>query len=105
MVRDARLDTANEHEAPAPHDLPLEIVHPKPDSEDQINATRAKYRVELVARSSRGRIVEFEPTDHEVLIKPDPVLDSMVSRIVDLSQASAQTSLASARYVRSGRRS
>jgi pimeloyl-ACP methyl ester carboxylesterase len=74
-------------EAPVPSTLPLEVVFPKPVPEDEISRVLAKFRVALVARSSGGKLVEVEPTDHDLLIKPGPVFDRMVARITQLSRA------------------
>lgn len=77
-------------QALVPPTLPLEVVFPRPVLEDETTKVLAKFRVALVARSSRGKLVEVEPTDHALLIEHGPVFDRIVARIKQLSQANAQ---------------
>jgi pimeloyl-ACP methyl ester carboxylesterase len=75
-------------EAPVPPSLPIEVVFPKQVPEDETSKALAKLYSELVARSSRGKLVELEHVDHSQLMKPGPAFDRMVARIQQLSQAS-----------------
>jgi pimeloyl-ACP methyl ester carboxylesterase len=72
-------------EAPVPPALPLEVVFPKPSPQEGITEVLAKLRAELVARSSRGKLVELERIDHDLLIKPGPVFDRIVAGIKQMS--------------------
>jgi pimeloyl-ACP methyl ester carboxylesterase len=69
-----------------PKALPFEILFAKPDvvTDDRRAVMRAAE--ELAARSSNGRLVELERTEHFNLTKPGPVLDSMTDRIVRLAR-------------------
>ncbi len=75
-------------EAPVPPMLPLEVLFPTPIHDDKKTIEiLAKLRAGLVARSSRGRLIEVEPTDHTLLIKHGPVFDRIVTRVTQLSLA------------------
>ena len=76
-------------DAPVPPMLPLEVLFPRPIHEDSKTIeTLARLRAGLVARSSRGRLIEVEPIDHSRLIKPGPVFNRIVARVTQLSQIS-----------------
>jgi hypothetical protein len=75
-------------EAPVPPTLPLEVVFPKQIPEDETSELVDKLRAEWVARSSRGKLVEVEPMNHELLIERGPVFDRIVASIKQLSRAS-----------------
>lgn len=73
--------------SPVPPDLPIEIAFTKqryPDKEAD-DAVRKEYS-DLAARSSRGRLFEFEHVNHERLMQPSPMFDPMVERIKQLSK-------------------
>lgn len=76
--------------APISRTLPIEVAFSRPVPDDETSIGLAKVYAELVARSSRGKVVEFEYVDHSQLVKPGPVFDRMVARIKQLSQASMQ---------------
>jgi hypothetical protein len=76
-------------EVPVPGTLPIEVAFPKPVPEDETSKALAKLYAELVARSSRGKLVELEHVDHSQLMTPGPAFDRIVARIKQLSQASA----------------
>jgi pimeloyl-ACP methyl ester carboxylesterase len=77
-----------------PPSLPLEVAFLKQVPEDETSKAFAKlYRElvgELVARSSRGKLLELESVDHSQLLQPGPVLDRLVERIKQLAQAATQ---------------
>jgi pimeloyl-ACP methyl ester carboxylesterase len=75
-------------EAPVPPMLPLEVLFPTPIHEDKKTIEiLAKLRAGLVARSSRGKLIEVAPIDHSLLIRRGPVFDRIVARIAQLSLA------------------
>jgi pimeloyl-ACP methyl ester carboxylesterase len=65
--------------APIPPGLPVEVDFSSAD--DKTSKTFAKLYADFAVRSSRGRLVELEHTDHWQLLKPNPVFDAMVARI------------------------
>jgi hypothetical protein len=76
--------------APVPPTLPIEIAYTKQQYSDvEASNAEAKTYADLVARSSRGTLVEFEHVDHEHLMDPSPILDPMIARIKQLSKESA----------------
>jgi pimeloyl-ACP methyl ester carboxylesterase len=85
-------------DAPVPPSLPLEVAFPKQvRKEETSNAleklyaeTVPKLYAELVARSSRGKLLELESVDHEELLQAGPMLDRIVVRIKQLARADAQ---------------
>jgi pimeloyl-ACP methyl ester carboxylesterase len=79
-------------DSPIPPSLPLEVAFPKRLPEEETPAAKlyAELVAELVARSSRGKLLELESVDHSDLLKAGPVLDRLVARIEQLAQANAQ---------------
>ena len=75
--------------APVPRTLPIVVAFPKPVPEDETSKALAKLYAELVARSSRGEIVELPHVDHSQLMTPGPVFDRIVASIQQLSRAGA----------------
>ncbi len=76
-------------EAPVPRTLPIEVIFSEPSLDPKDSQVVSKLRAELVARSSRGKLVELEHIDHSRLLRPGPVFDLIVARIKQLSLASA----------------
>jgi hypothetical protein len=74
-------------EAPVPPTLPFELIFPKPLRPDPRDKILLKFRTALVARSTRGRLIEAEPVDHSLFIRPGPTFDRIVARITELSQS------------------
>jgi pimeloyl-ACP methyl ester carboxylesterase len=73
--------------SPLPENLDIEIAFTKqryPDKEAD-DAVRNEY-AGLAARSSRGRLFEFEHVNHERLMQPSIMFDPMVERIKQLSK-------------------
>jgi pimeloyl-ACP methyl ester carboxylesterase len=73
--------------APIPADLPIEIAftkqrYPDKEADDAVN----KEYADLAARSSRGRLFQFEHLDHSHLMEPGPMFNPMVERIKQLSK-------------------
>jgi pimeloyl-ACP methyl ester carboxylesterase len=73
--------------AAVPADLPLEIAftkerYPDKEADDEI---RKEY-ADLAARSSRGKLFEFEHVNHERLMQPSLMFDPMVERVQQLSK-------------------
>jgi pimeloyl-ACP methyl ester carboxylesterase len=79
--------------APIPPSLPLEVAIPKQAVEEECSNHMAKLYADLAARSSRGRLLELEGVEHTLLLKPGPVLDRLVTRITQLVQANAASSV------------
>jgi pimeloyl-ACP methyl ester carboxylesterase len=75
--------------AQIPPSLPLEVAFPKQVPESEFSKAMAKLYAELVARSSRGQLLELESFDHKQLLQAGPVLDRLVARITQLAQADA----------------
>jgi pimeloyl-ACP methyl ester carboxylesterase len=75
-----------------PPSLPLEVAFPKQIPEEETSRAKlyAELVAELVARSSRGKLLELERVDHSELLQAGPVLDRLVVRIKLLAQADAQ---------------
>jgi hypothetical protein len=75
-----------------PPSLPLEAAFTKQAPEKEISVAKlyAELVAELVARSSRGKLLELERVDHSELLQAGPVLDRLVVRIKLLAQADAQ---------------
>ena len=69
---------------------PLEVAFPKQVPENETSKVVAKLYAELVARSSRGKLLELESIDHRQLLQAGPVLDRLVMRIKQLAQADTQ---------------
>jgi pimeloyl-ACP methyl ester carboxylesterase len=77
-------------DAQIPPALPLEVVFSKHASQDQIFKAFASMYAELVARSSRGKLVELEEgLDHRQLLQPGPMFDRMIASIKLLAQLDA----------------
>jgi pimeloyl-ACP methyl ester carboxylesterase len=77
-------------DAQIPPALPLEVVFSKHASQDQIFKAFASMYAELVARSSRGKLVELEEgLDHRQLLQPGPMFDRMIASIKLLAQRDA----------------
>jgi hypothetical protein len=74
-----------------PSSLPLEIAFTRQILKDESSKAIAElYRelvVELVARSSRGKLFELGSVDHSQLLHPGPVLDRLVGGIKQLTLA------------------
>lgn len=81
-----RLSSQQALAAKVPPTLPLEVAIPKPVMEDETSRALAKLDNELVARSSRGKLIELEDVDHSKLIKSGPAFDRIVTDIEQLSQ-------------------
>ena len=77
-------------DTPIPPSLPLEVAFLKQAPEDETAKTVSEVYAELVARSSRGKLLELESVDHTQLLQAGPVLDRLVVRIKQLAQADAQ---------------
>jgi pimeloyl-ACP methyl ester carboxylesterase len=79
-------------ESPIPPSLPLEVAFPKQIADEETSRAKlyAELVAELVARSSRGKLLELERVDHSELLQAGPVLDRLVVRINLLAQADAQ---------------
>jgi pimeloyl-ACP methyl ester carboxylesterase len=81
-------------DSPIPPSLPLGVAFPKHVPEEEtLKATAKLYYelyAELVARSSRGKLLEFGSIDHKQLLQPGPVLDRLVVHIMQLAQTDAQ---------------
>jgi pimeloyl-ACP methyl ester carboxylesterase len=76
--------------AQVPPALPLEVVISKEVAGNETSKAKALLYAELVARSSRGRLVELEEVvDHERLLQPGPMFDRMIVRIKLLAQPDA----------------
>jgi pimeloyl-ACP methyl ester carboxylesterase len=74
-------------DAPLPPALRLEVAIPKNFSEGEGSKVLAQLYAELVARSSRGKLVEFDQViDHGRLLKPGPMFDRMIELIEQLAQ-------------------
>lgn len=73
-------------EAPVPNALPFEIASPRPSVEDEISRTLFQEFAKLVARSSRGSLLEMGNIGHEKLMSAGPVLDHLADRIVKLAR-------------------
>jgi pimeloyl-ACP methyl ester carboxylesterase len=82
--------------APIPPSLPLEVAFLKQVPEDATSKTAVELYAELVARSSRGKLLELEGVDHEQLLEEGPVLDRLVVRIKRFAQQDANTQRTSA---------
>jgi pimeloyl-ACP methyl ester carboxylesterase len=77
-------------DAQIPPALPLEVAISKRASENEISKACASLYAELVARSSRGKLVELEEVlDHRQLLQPGPMLDRMIPSIKLLAQRDA----------------
>jgi pimeloyl-ACP methyl ester carboxylesterase len=76
-------------EAPVPPALPIELIFPKPPPDYPSAAIEVKLFADLVARSSRGKLLECDYVDHSQLLISGPVFDRMVENIKDLSKAGA----------------
>jgi hypothetical protein len=75
--------------------LPIEVAFTKQQFADEATSKPvAKMYADLIARSSRGTLVEFEHVDHGHLMEPSPMFDPMVARIKQLSKQSAPKSAA-----------
>jgi pimeloyl-ACP methyl ester carboxylesterase len=69
-------------DAQIPPGLPLEVAISKHASEDETSMALASLYAELVARSSRGKLVELEEViDHRRLLQPGPMSDRMIATI------------------------
>jgi pimeloyl-ACP methyl ester carboxylesterase len=74
-------------DAQIPPALPLEVAFSKYASEDETSKALASLYAELVARSSRGKLVELEEgLDHRRLLEPGLMSDSMIASIKLLAQ-------------------
>jgi hypothetical protein len=72
--------------------LPLEVAFPKQVHEEETKVAVKLYAelvAMLVARSSRGKLLELESVDHEDLLREGSLLDRMVVRIKQLALADA----------------
>ena len=76
--------------SPMPPSLPLEVVFREPVPEDENSKALPGLYAELVARSSRGKLLELESIDHSELLRTGPVPDRLVGRIRQLAQPDAQ---------------
>ena len=81
-------------EAPVPPALPLEIVYPKriPLDGTTLDATSiamTQAYVELVGRSSRGKLEEIDYVDHWQLILRGAGFEHIVERITQISRSGA----------------
>jgi pimeloyl-ACP methyl ester carboxylesterase len=74
-------------EAPVPPNLPIELVFPKRIPDDALSLAMTDYYAKLVARSSRGKLVEMENVDHSQLIISGPDFEQMVGDMKRLSKA------------------
>jgi len=66
------------------------VAFPKQVPEEEASTTAVELYAELVARSSRGKLLELEGVDHTQLLQAGPELDRLVVRIKQLAQADAQ---------------
>jgi pimeloyl-ACP methyl ester carboxylesterase len=73
-------------EAPVPPTMPVEVVYPKRIENDNVAIAMTKAYVDLVARSSRGKLTELDYVDHTTIFKYGHVFEQMVERIQKLSQ-------------------
>jgi hypothetical protein len=77
-------------DAQIPPALPLEVAFSKHASENEISKAFVSMYAELVARSSRGKLVELEEgLDHRQLLRPGPMFDRMIASIKLLAQPDA----------------
>jgi pimeloyl-ACP methyl ester carboxylesterase len=83
-------------EAPVPGTLPIDVAFPKAVPEDETSKALAKLYTELVARTSRGKLVELMHADHSLLMTSGPAFDSIVSRIMQFSREGAPVNAQSA---------
>jgi pimeloyl-ACP methyl ester carboxylesterase len=79
-------------DSPIPPSLPLEVAFPKrlPEKETPVARLYAELAAELVARTSRGKLLELGSIDHSELLQAGPVLDRLVERIKQLAKADAE---------------
>jgi pimeloyl-ACP methyl ester carboxylesterase len=77
-------------DAQIPPALPLEVAFSKHASENETSKAVALLYAELVARSSRGKLVELEEgLDHRQVLQPGPMFDRMIASIQLLAQPDA----------------
>jgi pimeloyl-ACP methyl ester carboxylesterase len=79
-------------DSPIPPSLALEVAFTKQAPEQETSKAKlyAELVAELVARSSRGKLLELESVDHSQLLQAGPVLDRLVARIKQLALADAR---------------
>jgi pimeloyl-ACP methyl ester carboxylesterase len=77
-------------QAPIPRTMPVEVIYTAHQFFDEETSNIvAKMYADLVARSSRGKLVEFEHVDHTHIMDRSPMLEPMIARIRQLSKESA----------------
>jgi pimeloyl-ACP methyl ester carboxylesterase len=73
-------------QAPVPRTLPIEVAYTAHQFFDEETSNIvAKMYADLVARSSRGKLVEFDHVDHTHIMDRSPMLEPMIARIKQLS--------------------
>jgi pimeloyl-ACP methyl ester carboxylesterase len=76
--------------APVPPTSRIEVAFTKQQfPDDAVSDAVAKMYAELVARTSRGTLVEYEHVDHAHLMEPSLMIDPMIARIKQLSKEGA----------------